>query len=369
MKSKFITIILSAFLFSIIQPFGFSQQKNWVTEETREMIKSLMDDDITFGVAIGVVTKEGSEIYCIGKTAKDGGKEIDKDTVFRLGSVTKVFTGILFADLVLKNKINLHDPLENYISKSVKVPERKGQKIKFIDLVTHSSALPVRPSDFNVFSNEDYTLDQLYRNLSTIELKWDIGTRYSYSSLGATLVGHVVGLLENKSYSMVLKEKIRDGLGMTSTDVFLTEDMERRVSKGHDERKPAPWFHIPDVFAPSGSINTTIDDMLKFLAANLGLTKSPIKDAMKLSHEKLRNYDDRGLAMFWRYVIRGGKTYIGHPGDTFGFSAYVGFDKEKTIGVTVLSNGKMGVKEIAFHIMSGGKYKLKKENILRYYYK
>ena len=67
------------------------------------------------------------------------------------------------------------------------------------------------------------------------------------------------------------------------------------------------------------------------------MTKSPIKDAMKLSHEKLRDYDDRGLAMFWRYVIRGGKTYIGHPGDTFGFSAYVGFDKEKTIGVAVLS--------------------------------
>lgn len=368
MKDKFSATVLPLFLFLLIQPYGFARPKSMITKEAREMIQSLMEDNITFGVAIGVVTSDGPEIYCIGRTAKKGGKEIDKDTVFRLGSVTKVFTGILFADLVLKNKVNLSDPLDKYLPNFVKVPERNGQKIKFVDLVTHSSALPTRPGDFNVFSGDDYTLKQLYRNLSTIELERDIGTKYSYSSLGATLVGQVICLIENKSYGKVLKEKICDELGMTSTDIILTGDMGRRVSKGHDQRKPAPWFHIPVVFSPSGSINTTLVDMLKFLKANLGLTESPIKDAMRLSHEKLKDYDDRGLAMFWRHVIRGGKTCIGHPGDTFGFSAYVGVDKEKTIGVAVLSNGKMGVKEIAFHIMSNGKYKLKKENILRHYY-
>ncbi len=368
MRRDWIYCLFIMFLITVSQSLAYEKKASWVTPEVKRMIDCLMDNEIIFGMAIGVVTKEGEEIYCIGKTAGEGGKEIDKDTVFRLGSTTKGFTGILFADLVLKKKVILNDPLDKFLPKSVKVPERKNRKIKFIDLVTHSSALPVRSTDFNILANEDYTLDQLYLNLSTIELEWDIGKKYSYSSLGASLVGHVVCLIEKKTYSEVLKEKICDELGMKSTDVILTEDMQQRISKGHDQRKPAVWLYIPDVFSPSGSISTTIGDMLKFLEANLGLTDSPIKDAMKLSHGKLRDYDDRSLGMFWRHFDKEGKTYIGHSGDTFGFSAYVGFDKEKTVGVAVLSNGKMGVKEIAFHIMSGGKYKLKIENILRYYY-
>jgi hypothetical protein len=74
------------------------------------------------------------------------------------------------------------------------------------------------------------------------------------------------------------------------------------------------------------------------------------------------------MAMFWMLVEREGRTFTGHSGDTFGFSAYLGFTEDNRTGVAVLSNGKMGVAEIGFHILSGGEHKLTKENILRYYY-
>ncbi len=332
-----------------------------------------MADKITFGVAIGVVTKEGQELYCVGKTAMNGGTEINKTTVFRLGSATKGFTGILLADQILQKKISLYDPVEKYLPPTVNLPDRNGRKIRFIDLATHSSGLPVRPSDYMILENAPYSVSQLYNFLPTVNLSWDIGAKFSYSSLGAGLTGHIISLLEDKPFREVLKAKILDPLFMKSTDTILTEDMKKRVSKGHDQRKEAKWLEIPEVFAPSGSINTTVGDMLKFISAGLGITKSPINSAFDRSRKWLRSFkvedEERlGMAMFWMRVGLAGYTFIGHSGDTFGFSAYVGFNEENTRGVVVLSNGKMGVAEIGFHILSGGDYPLTKENILREYY-
>jgi len=346
-----------------------SKQKSKITVGIKNIIRELMMDKITFGVAIGVVTEENTEIYCTGKTARSGGTNINENTVFRLGSTTKGFTGILLADQILQGNISLNDPVENYLPSEVKLPERKGKNIKCIDLATHSSALPVRPPDYKIMENGPYSVSQLYKYLSTVNLEWDIGTKYSYSSLGAGLIGHIITLLENKPYSQILKEKIFDPLGMNSTDIVIREDMKKRLSKGHDERKEAKWLEIPEVFAPSGSLNTTVSDMTKFISAGLEITKTPINEAFDLSRKLLRSFEDgRKLAMFWRRVELEGHTIIGHPGDTFGFSAYIGFNLENRIGVVVLSNGKMGVREIGFHILTGGDYKLSKKNILRFYY-
>ena len=364
------------FVFSLLillSEVPFPQKKSRVSNETKAIINDLLADKIACGVAVGVVSTEGTEFYCAGKTALIGGTEINKDTVFRLGSATKGFTGILLADEILQKKISLDDPVEKFLPAKVHLPERNGKQIRFLDLVTHSSGLPVRPSDYKIMENAPYSIPQLYDVLPAIDLPWDIGTKYGYSSLGAGLTGHIISLLEKKPFREILKEKIFNPLGMNSTDIILTGGMKKRVSKGHDQRKEANWLDIPEVFAPSGSINSTAADLVKFISAGLGLTECRINEAFDLSRRLLRRFEvadgERlGLGMFWRHDERDGRTYIGHSGDTFGFSAYVGFDEESKIGVAVLSNGKMGVREVGFHILSGGKYKITKENMLRYYY-
>ncbi len=373
MKTAFKVTVPLIPLMGLLSTHPITKAESQVTHETKAIIEELIAENITFGVAIGVVSGKGTEIYCVGNTAMKGGVRIDKTTVFQLGSVTKVFTGILIADQVLRKKISLDDPVEKYLPANVTLPERNGTKIRLIDLVTHSSGLPVRPSDYHIMENAPYSTSQLYRFLSTVRLDTDIGTTFGYSSLGAALVGHVVSFLENKPYREVLRENIFDPLGMNSTDIVLTEDMQKRVSKGHDQRKESKWLEIPDVFSPSGAINTTAADMVKFIQAGLGITKSPIHDAIIQSQKQRKSYDvgeeeSLGLGMFWMHEQAIGHTFIGHAGDTFGFSAYVGFDENHNRGVVVLSNGKMGVREIGVHILSGGGYPLTKKNILSGYY-
>lgn len=373
MKAAFKISIFAFSLLVLMPAMLLSQKKNQISEEAKAILKKLMADKICPGVAIGVVSEEGTELYCIGNTAMSGGAEINGTTVFRLGSATKGFTGILLADQVLRRKISLSDPVEKYLPSTVILPKRNGKKIRFVDLVTHSSGLPVRPSDYKVMENAPYSVSQLYGFLSSVKLSGEIGTKFSYSSLGAGLTGHIVSLLENKPFGEVLKEKIVDPLGMNSTDILLTEDMKKRASKGHDQREEAKWLEIPEVFAPSGSINTTVGDMVKFISAGLGITKNPINNAFNRSRQWLRSFEVEdgerlGMAMFWMRVELAGHTFVGHSGDTFGFSAYVGFNEKNKTGVVVLSNGKMGVREIGFHILSGGEYLLTKENVLRFYY-
>ncbi len=369
--SKITTFAFS--LLVLLSDLPSSQEKSFISKETKAIIQDLLADKITCGIAVAVVSREGTEFYFAGKTALTGGTEINRDSVFRLGSATKGFTGILLAEEVLQKKLSLDDPVEKFLPSAVRLPERNGKKITFLDLVTHSSGLPVRPSDYKIMENGPYSVPQLYAFLPTIVLPWDIGTKYSYSSLGAGLTGHIIALLEKKPYREILKEKMLNPLGMNSTDIVLTEGMKKRVSKGHDQRREAKWLEIPEVFAPSGSINSTPADMARFISAGLGLTESRINEAFELSRRQLRSFEVEdgerlGLGMFWRHEELGGRMFIGHSGDTFGFSAYVGFDAKNKLGVAVLSNGKMGVAEVGFHILSGGEYELTKENMLRYYY-
>lgn len=350
-----------------------SQMRHYVSDEAKIIIDELITEKVTAGVAICIVSEAGTDFYLVGKTALKGGSKIKGNTVFQLGSTTKAFTGVLLANEILRNKMSLDDSLESYMPSGVKIPERNGRKIRLIDLVTHSSGLPTRPADYKILENAPYSFLQLFHYLPGIDLPWDIGSKYSYSSLGAALSGLAISCREHLPFREVLRERVLNPLSMSSTDIILTEAMKKRVSKGHDQRQEAAWLEIPEVFAPSGALNSTIEDLARFISAGLGFRKTSLKESFDLSKRMLRSFefeDDMRLelAMFWEGDKIGDQTFIGHSGDTFGFSAYIGFNEREKVGVAVLSNGKMGVNEIGFHILSGGEHILTKKNILRNYY-
>lgn len=106
---------------------------------------------------------------------------LDGNTVFEIGSITKVFTASVLADMVAKGEVRLDDPVAKFLPASVRVPSRNGTQITLIDLATQSSGLPRMPNNFTPANNEnpyaDYTVAQLYAFLSGYELTRDIGAR------------------------------------------------------------------------------------------------------------------------------------------------------------------------------------------------
>src|SRR5438046_1245484 len=94
------------------------------------------------GIAVGIVDTNGRRFVNYGTFSVNDPRPIARDTVFEIGSVTKVFTSLLLADMVQRGEVSLDDPVAKYLPTDVKVPERGGKKITLVDLATQSSGLP-----------------------------------------------------------------------------------------------------------------------------------------------------------------------------------------------------------------------------------
>ena len=123
------------------------------------------------GVVVGVIEPAGRRILSYGTPGRGIEQPLGGDTVFEIGSVTKVFTSLLLADAVGRRELSLSDPIATYLPAGVGVPERGGKTIALQDLATHTSGLPRLPVNFKPCDGAnpyaDYSVEQLYEFLST----------------------------------------------------------------------------------------------------------------------------------------------------------------------------------------------------------
>ena len=113
-----------------------------ITDEIKNRINALVDSNRTnAAIVIGIVDPNGTQFYSNGKMSKANNSTVTQNTIFGIGSITKVFTTILLADMVQDGLIKLNDPIDNYLPSNVKVPQYNGHKITIEDLATYTSGL------------------------------------------------------------------------------------------------------------------------------------------------------------------------------------------------------------------------------------
>jgi CubicO group peptidase (beta-lactamase class C family) len=313
------------------------------------------------GIAMvaGMIDASGRRVVAYGSLAKDDSRHLDGNTVFEIGSMTKVFTSLLLMDMARRGEVALTDPVAKFLPANVKVPERNGRKITLADLSTQSSGLPRLPSNLapKDFSNPyaDYSVQQLYDFLSGYALTRDIGAQYEYSNFGVGLLGHALSLRAGMSYEALVRSRICDPLGMSDTRISLTPEMNARLAAGHNAAgNPVPNWDLPTL-AGAGALRSTANDMLTFLAANLGLVKSRLAPAMADEVSIRRPAGgDMEIAYGWHVQTREGRSIIWHNGGTGGYRTYMGYDPEARTGVVVLSNISTaeGPDDIGRHLLN-----------------
>jgi CubicO group peptidase (beta-lactamase class C family) len=198
---------------------------------------------------------------------------LDGESVFEIGSMTKVFTGILLADMVRRGEVDLADSVADLLPPDIRVPARSGKMITLLDLTTHFSGLPFMPTNLapanpeNPF--EDYTVKQLYECISGYDLQRDPGDRFEYSNVAVGLLGHVLALRAGTTYAALVSDRILRRLGMSHTAVTFTPWMKDHLVRGHDRAgNPVANWDFP-ALAGMGGLRSTMNDMLAFAAANL----------------------------------------------------------------------------------------------------
>jgi len=311
------------------------------------------------GIVVGVIDAQGRRIIAHGSPAKGDQRSLDGDTVFEIGSITKVFTALLLAEMAERGEVALSDPVAKYLPEGVSVPERGGLTITLEHLAAHTSGLPRLPTNLkpqdaaNPYA--DYSVEQLYEFLAGYELPRDIGAQYEYSNLGGGLLGHVLALRAGMAYETLVRSRIGEPLRMKSTGIALSPEMKARLAVGHNAAlDAAPNWDLPTL-AGAGALRSSGNDMLMFLAAMLGHTESPLRPAVAttLAARKPTPVPDLEIALGWHIWLRGAKEVIWHNGGTGGYRSFAGFDPKARVGVVVLSNTftPAGVDDIGRHLL------------------
>jgi len=328
--------------------------------EIRQILVDRIDaQHQSVGIVVGVIGPDGRRVIAYGHLEKGDPRPLDGNTIFEIGSETKVFTSLLLADMAERGEVALDDPVAKYLPPGVKMPQRNARAITLVDLATHTSGLPRVPSNMspkdpgNPYA--DYSTEQLYQFLSGYQLTRDIGSRYEYSNLGGGLLGHVLARRAGMDYETLVRSRIADPLGMSSTRITLTPEMKARFAAGHNAAlDPAENWDLPTL-AGLGALRSDANDLLTFLAANLGYTKSPLAPAMAAMLKVRRPTGQPGLeiALGWHVATNKGREIVWHNGGTGGYRSFMGFDPKARIGVAVLSNAytNAGVDDIGWHIL------------------
>ena len=324
-------------------------------------IKSIVDERVAtrraMGIVVAVLEKGKPPRIQTAGVSGLAGVPLDANTVFEIGSITKAFTGSLLADMVARGEVKLDDPVANYLPKTATVPSRNGKQITLLDLATQSSGLPRLPNNLSPADlgnpYKDYTVQKLYDFLSSYQLTRDPGERYEYSNVGMGLLGHVLALRAGKSYEELLRERILDPLGMNDTRIELTPSMRARMAQGFDAQgTPTHSWDLP-VLAGAGALKSTANDMLKFLAANLDSTSTPIGRVLASARVPRHDTDRPGntIGFAWHIVDLLGTSATWHNGGTGGFRTFIGMDPARSRGVIVLTNSTDNPDDIGFHIL------------------
>lgn len=311
------------------------------------------------GIVVSVISENGRRVIAHGEMCKGDGRLPDGDTVFEICSITKVFTGLLLADMVERGEIALDDPVAKYLPAGVSMPERGGKPITFADLATHTSGLPWTADNWtprdpaNPFA--DYTVDQLHQFLSGHTLARDVGEHFQYSNLGFGVLGHALALRAGVEFETLVRQRITGPLGMTSTGLP-APDLAGRLAKGHDHAgQPAANWDMPTL-AGSGALWSTANDLLTFCAAELGYVETPLKAAMSAQLQPRRPRDAGSeIALGWSISMKQSREIVWKNGRTPGYCCFMGLDLSAGAGVVVLANSSAppSFDDMGFHLLTG----------------
>jgi D-alanyl-D-alanine-carboxypeptidase/D-alanyl-D-alanine-endopeptidase len=344
-------------LVTIVSPFTPLYAQGWLNDDA---VNAGLRERVASKRAVGIVVaalEKGKPPTFYVAGASGAAVALDRNTVFEIGSVTKVFTTAVLAEMIQRGEVRLDDPISKYLPATVRVPSRNGRQITLLDLATQTSGLPRLPSNLNVTSMvnpyANYTVQQLYEFLSGHQLSRDIGSKFEYSNLGMGLLGHVLAIRAGESYETLVTERILVPLGMGDTHITLTPALRARLAPGHDDADTVVSNWDIPTLAGAGALRSTASDMLKFLAANLDSSLGPVARALAVAHVPLRDTDSQRMriGLAWITITPFDTPLVWHNGQTGGYHSFIGFDPARSRGVVVLANSSKNVDDIGLHLL------------------
>jgi D-alanyl-D-alanine-carboxypeptidase/D-alanyl-D-alanine-endopeptidase len=321
-------------------------------------VQALAGQQDGIGIVVGIVGPQGRRIISYGHIDQNDSRLVDGDTQFEIGSITKVFTALLLADMVRTHEIALDDPVAKYVPPDDKIPQPNGRPITLVDLATHTSGLPFMPAESptpNGFDNPNHDTAQFYRFLA--QYNPTRGTGWDYSNLGYWLLSECLASRGGMEYESLLRTRVLVPLKLTSTTFTPSPKTKADLAVGHNAvlQPSQPFASAPAYgsMAAAGGLVSSVNDLLTFLSATMGYEDSPLTPAMAVMLNTRRPIGEPGeeQALGWRISGHGDDALIFHDGATWGFASDMAWDPRIRVGIVVLSNQLEDVSDIARHLL------------------
>jgi serine-type D-Ala-D-Ala carboxypeptidase/endopeptidase len=353
------SLLLAALALPLVGVRGYAQQQGDAGKgaaappperaPSSDTIRALLAERVDVGRdSVGYVAlvrdADGPRLVTYGTAGDTDSRPLGGDTVFEIGSITKVFTALLLADMAARGEVAPTDPVEKYLPPEGRPRRFDGQPITLLDLVTYTSGLPRMPANFHPrdWANPyaDYTVRQLYEFVSEYTPKYYPGSHYEYANLGFGLLGHVLSLRAGRSYEELVVSRICQPLGLSDTRITLTPVMRARLAQGHDVSLQAvPGWDLPTL-AGAGALRSTANDMLRFLDAAQGRRKTDLRAAFAslLAVRRPTGMKRVFAAEGWFVETAHNDELVVKDGGTGGYASFIGYSTRTGIAAVLLGN-------------------------------
>jgi serine-type D-Ala-D-Ala carboxypeptidase/endopeptidase len=304
------------------------------------------------GIAVGVW--DGVETF----TGHAGRLPDGASSLFEIGSITKVFTATLLADMARAGLVALDDPVAAHLPADVRMPLR-GRAITLEDLASHRSGLPRLPPGL---LRQALTRDRgdpyarvdaawLEAALARTRPRREPGRRVAYSNYGVGLLGHALARRAGMGYDELVRERIAAPLGLRDTGTAIDGG---RLAQGHSRLgRPKPHWHF-DALAGAGALLSTAPDLLAFLRLHAGEPAGPLAEAARETQVARAHTGRLEFGLGWMLLPASGKVpydLLFHDGGTGGFRSAAAVSPERRVAVVVLSSQVRGLARIGLRLL------------------
>lgn len=320
----------------------------------------LKDHKVPGGAFVIVEADTVLQLGTYGKRSKGSKQNINADTVFRLASVSKTFAGTLASMLVEEGKLDWQQPIVHYLPEFTLANQRNATAINLGHIIGHSTGL--MPNSYDNLVNANVNLTKIVSKFDELTPICQPGICYGYQNVAFSFIKEAIEQQSTFSYANFIQKRIFAPLSMSSAsvgfDAFLNESNRAephvKTKSGFQQVKVKPNYYQ---LAPAAGVNASINDLSKWLMANLGqnpevlsasmiedITTPGVKTTKELRRRDWRPYlDSAHYGKGWRVYEFNGRPLIYHAGWVAGYVAEVSYSPELNIGMAMLLNGESRV--------------------------
>ena len=317
-----------------------------------ETIQAELDRGLLTGVSVALVDDQRTVFAGgFGLADKRTGRQASADTVYRAGSISKLFTALAAAQLVERGLIDLDAPVSEYLPDfRIVVPFENCPPITLRQLMCHRSGL-IRESPLGGYLDDSQpTIAATVTSVAPCVLVHRPDTVTKYSNLGVTVVGQAVARVADVPFETYQQEQLIGPMGIKSTSFILDERLEERLSTSYmrvaDGRDgfftiESPVFQLGTI--PAGNLYTTAEDLARLLSVLFadglaGDRRIVRSDTLQQMFTPQLTGEAEGFGLGFNVTRFRGRRRVGHSGAVYGFSSTVAGLVQEKLGVVVLAN-------------------------------